>query len=301
MKRGVAVVGSLNMDIVVSTPRLPKLGETISGNAVHYVPGGKGANQALGCSRLTAITKMIGCVGSDRFGEEIRKRLADSGVGLEAVETVAGQTTGTAHIFHVQGDNCIIVVPGANAHCTADYVRRHGTVIREAAVVLAQLEIPLEAVLEAFRMAKESGGLTILNPAPARQLPEELLRLTDYMTPNGTEWELISGKPAGTDEQIAESVAFWQAKHGVRILVTRGEKGCSYYDGGQWVNVPAPRVKVVDTTGAGDAFNAALAYGLSEGKPLGEIVRFAVKAASLSVQKFGAQDGMPALDEVLRS
>jgi ribokinase len=300
-KPNIVIIGSLNMDIVVSMPRLPKLGETISGEAVHYIPGGKGANQALGCGRLTAATTMIGCIGTDVFGEQIHRQMEANGVSLGAIGVIEGEMTGTAHISHTEGDNCIVVVAGANAACTAEYVARHADKIRSASVAVSQLEIPLSGVLAAFEIAKSAGVLTVLNPAPARDLPEELLHLTDYITPNETEWELISGVPDQDDSELARSMIAWEERYGMKVFVTRGDKGCSYIDEGTLMTVAPPLVKVVDTTGAGDAFNAAFAYGLAEGKPFGEIVRFAVSAASLSVQKFGAQNGMPTLEEVLRA
>ncbi len=299
-KSGIVIIGSLNMDVVVSMPRLPKLGETVHGDAVHYVPGGKGANQAIGCSRLTAKTTMIGCVGSDTFGDIILKQMAVNGVTLDAIGRIEGESTGTAHISHTEDDNCIVVVAGANAACTVEYVRRYEYCIQSAVVAVAQLEIPLAAVTTAFEIAQSAGVTTVLNPAPARELPEELLCMTDYITPNETEWELISGTPCQEDKDFEDSMKGWEARYGTKVIVTRGEKGCSYLADGRLLTVPSPSVKVVDTTGAGDSFNAAFAYGLSEGKPIGEIVRFAVSAASLSVQKFGAQNGMPTLAEVRR-
>ncbi|CAH1206349.1 Ribokinase [Paenibacillus plantiphilus] len=298
-KPRIAVVGSLNMDIVVSMKRQPQMGETIAGDAVHYMPGGKGANQALGCSRLNAETTMIGCVGSDPFGPMVLDGLAASGVGLDSVGVLEGETTGTAHISLAQGDNCIVVVAGANAMCTAAYVRQHEPAISSADVVIAQLEIPLEAVIEAFSIAKGKNAATILNPAPARALPEELLLLTDYITPNESEWELISGVSGQEDEVLlGHTIAEWEKQYNSKVVMTRGDKGCSYVEEGQLKTFQAPRVKVVDTTGAGDSFNAALAYGLAQRKPMAESVALAVTSASLSVQRFGAQGGMPTLLEV---
>ncbi|UVI31834.1 ribokinase [Paenibacillus spongiae] len=295
----ITVVGSLNMDIVVSMKRMPKIGETIHGEEVHYIPGGKGANQALGCARLTADTRMIGCVGQDMFGETLLQQMKDNGIGLDGLEAVQGRMTGTAHISHTPDNNCIVVVPGANESCTAAYVRERKVAIQTANIVMAQLEVPLEAVMEAFTLAKSGGALTILNPAPARPLPEGLLQLTDYMTPNETEWELISGTDDQDENRLASSIAEFQNRYGCNVIVTRGEKGASYTVDGKLATFRAPAVKPVDTTGAGDSFNAALAFALAQGKPMHDAVSFAVTAASLSVQKFGAQDGMPTLEEVL--
>lgn len=294
----VAVVGSLNMDIVVSMDRLPHIGETIAGRDVVYIPGGKGANQAFGLARLGAHAAMIGRLGSDVFGERIRRHMEEAGVDMGAVEPADGMPTGTAHISHTPEDNCIVVVAGANGACDAAYVRRRAEVIRRAAVTIAQLEIPIPAVLEAFRTAKEAGGITVLNPAPAAQLPDELLRLTDYITPNETEWSQLSGDNPGDDEALAASIRRWEAKYECRVVVTLGARGCAYVEAGGLVVVPAPKVSVVDTTGAGDAFNAAFAHALALGRPLVDCCSFAVRAASRSVMTFGAQAGMPRLSDL---
>ena len=305
-ERTIAVVGSLNMDIVVSMPRLPRLGETMHGERVRYVPGGKGANQAYGLARLRAPVAMVGLLGTDAFGGRIREQLAEAGVMLEAVEMSDGHATGTAHIAHTPEDNCIVVVPGANAACDAAYVERHAATIRRAAVTVAQLEIPPAAVERAFAIAKEAGGMTVLNPAPAARLPESLLALTDYLTPNETEWAMLSGAPEAADarggreedRRLADSLQAWEAARRTKVIVTRGAAGCSFLADGQLATVPAPSVRVVDTTGAGDAFNAAFAYGLLLGKPLRDNCAFAVAAASRAVQVFGAQDGMPRLEDL---
>jgi len=321
MERGIAVVGSLNMDIVVSMPRLPRIGETMHGQHVRYVPGGKGANQAYGLARLAAPVAMVGLLGTDAFGGRIREQLAAAGVDLSSVEMSDAHATGTAHISHTPEDNCIVVVPGANAACDAAYVERHAAAIRGAAVTVAQLEIPLVAVERAFAIAKEAGGITVLNPAPAAELPDSLLALTDYLTPNETEWLVLSkragggedsrgeGGPGGSagaggdeeeeDRRLAASLLAWEAERPAKVIVTRGARGCSFLADGQLVTVPAPTVRVVDTTGAGDAFNAAFAYGLLQGKPLQDNCAFAVSAASLAVQVFGAQDGMPHLEDLM--
>jgi ribokinase len=317
---GIAVVGSLNMDVVVSMPRLPRIGETMLGQSVRYVPGGKGANQAYGLARLKAPVAMVGLIGADGFGERIRRQMAEAGVDLASVETSESLATGTAHISLTPEDNCIVVVPGANDACDEAYIERHAQAIRGAAVTIAQLEVPLAAVERAFRIAKEAGGITVLNPAPAADLPASLLAMTDYMTPNETEWAVLSGgsdsgsgsdtarAAAGDDEdtgeeedsRLAASLRAWETAQGAKVIVTRGARGCSFLEEGKLVTVPAPKVQAVDTTGAGDAFNAAFAYGLLQGKPLLANCTFAVKAASMAVQVFGAQDGMPHLEDLMR-
>jgi ribokinase len=299
--RPIVVVGSLNMDIVLSVPRMPATGETIQARSVLHVPGGKGANQAVGLARLGARSVMIGAVGEDGYGRAILERMRSFGVETDAIRTVRDVPTGTAHILLTPEDNSIIIAAGANARVLPEDPARHARLLAQAKVVLAQLEIPEQTVLEAFRLARAAGARTILNPAPARPLPDELLRLTDILTPNETELALLSGRGIGTEEELERVVRDWQDAYGHTVLVTRGSKGCAYLEEGRLRTVAPLKVPVVDTTGAGDAFNAAVAYGLFREWPLAETVRFAVKASSLSVRKLGAQDGMPVLEEVLNA
>ncbi|MFD2613914.1 ribokinase [Paenibacillus gansuensis] len=295
----IAVVGSLNMDLVVSMERMPLTGETVQGRAFQTVPGGKGANQAAGCGRLGAAVEMIGAAGEDAFGGELVRSLQGFGVTTEGVSRIAGVSSGVATIYHTEDDNCIVVVPGANASCTAELVEAHADRIRSADLLLVQLEVPLPAVKRALELARGSGVITVLNPAPARELPAELVALADYITPNETEFELLTGGAAGTEAELAARMRSWQEATGCRVLVTRGSRGCSFLrEDGELATVPALKVEPVDTTGAGDTLNAALGVSLAAGVPLEEAVSFAVRAASLSVTKFGAQGGLPTLAEV---
>lgn len=301
MKRPrIAVVGSLNMDLVVTAGRMPAVGETIQGEAIHYIPGGKGANQAVGCARLGAEVQMIGAVGDDPFGETLKAEMARNGVGIDRLETLAGTPTGTATILHTREDNCIVIVPGANGAVTPALVERSAETIRQADVLLVQLEIPLEAVQAALRIAKSAGVRTVLNPAPVRQLPDELLELADYLTPNETEFASLAGSrgDAASPDAWQSSLLEWADRHKPAVILTRGRHGASYVSGGKPVTIPAPPLSPVDTTGAGDCLNAAFGFGLASGWDIGKALRFAVKAASLSVTKFGAQAGMPIMEEV---
>lgn len=295
----VVVVGSLNMDVVVSLARTPRTGETIRGDHLQYVPGGKGANQAVGCARLGLSTMMVGCVGDDGFGQELRRSLQDYGVDTAAVRTISGTSSGTALITHTPDDNSIIIIGGANDHCLQETVEDERARIASADVLVVQLEVPQEAVLAALQIAREHGVITILNPAPAAELPDAIKLLADYVTPNETEWELISGHSGDDDAQLYRSMQQWTQLYGGQVLVTRGEKGCSYMEADRLATVAPPKVEVQDTTGAGDAFNAAFAYGLVRNRQAGmaKLVSFAVACASLSVQRFGAQAGMPTLEE----
>ncbi|CAM3678252.1 ribokinase [Marinicrinis lubricantis] len=294
----ISVVGSLNMDLVVSTGRMPTVGETIQGSAIHYIPGGKGANQAVGCARLGAEVSMIGAVGDDAFGQEIIRRMKEKGVEMNHVTIQKGVPTGTATILHLPDDNCIVVVPGANGSVTTEMVEEARDIIETADVLLVQLEIPLQAVERALSIAKKAGVLTVLNPAPAQLLYDSILRLADYMTPNETEFAILSGDRSIEHMDLTTVLSRWQTAHHHKLIVTRGSEGVSYLSEGQLKHVPAPKVKPVDTVGAGDCFNAAFGFAMACGYTIDKALKFAVKAASISVTRFGAQDSMPTIEEV---
>jgi len=294
----IVVVGSLNMDIVVEASRPPIVGETLLGQSSHFIPGGKGANQAVAAARLGARTSMIGAVGDDSFGDELRKSLQNNGVDAAAIKTVQGVSTGIASILLAQGDNQIIVVPGANAFCSPDDILLHEGLIAQADIVVVQLEIPLETVEAAAAIAKKHGKTVILNPAPAQALPDSLLRRSDYITPNRSELALLTG--LNTDEaKWEEAMKRLLEKGPNRVIVTLGSEGSAYMmQGADLSFVPAYRVAAVDTTGAGDAYNGGLAYALGIGNEVADAIRFATKVSALSVTKLGAQAGMPTLEEV---
>lgn len=293
----VVVIGSLNMDIVVEADAPPQAGETIFGKSVRFVPGGKGANQAYALSKLGAKTTMIGVIGEDAFGEQMTEALSRVGARMDGVRRTKDAPTGIASILLAEKDNRIIVIPGANALCMPTDVDAHLDAISEADVVLLQLEIPLETVIHAVKTAKSMGKTVILNPAPARPLPEELLQDIDYLTPNRIELEAISGNSENDTEAAMRSLR----RRGVRnVVTTLGAKGCAYAsENGESGRAAGYKVEVADTTGAGDAFNAGLAYAIASGRSLKEAAGFAGKAAALSVTKFGAQGGMPDLQAVL--
>ncbi|WP_040949793.1 ribokinase [Gorillibacterium massiliense] len=305
MKRPrIAVVGSLNLDLVVSAERMPQAGETITGESIHYIPGGKGANQAVACARLGAHVDMIGAVGDDSFGSSMLAELEKNGVSTGTVSRLTNTPTGIASILHTRQDNCIVIVPGANGKVTPGLVEQAAETIRQADILLVQLEIPLDAVEAALRIARSAGVRTVLNPAPARNLPAELLELADYFTPNETEFAFYRESiPANSTPPEAEAdwqngLAEWARHYGHTVILTRGREGASYLQDGSSVTIPAPIVQAVDTTGAGDCLNGALGFGLASGWSLEQSLRFAVRAASLSVTKFGAQAGMPTFSEV---
>ncbi|MDE1180464.1 ribokinase [Paraburkholderia sp.] len=287
----VVVVGSINMDMVVETDVFPRLGETLFGNGFSTHPGGKGANQAVAAARLGADVTMIGCVGDDAFGAQLKATLAREGVDTQFVSTGRGPT-GIASITLSGGDNAIVIVPGANHELSADDVDRARDAIRDADIVLAQLEVPLATVLHAARVAKSLGKPFFLNPAPAVALSDELIALTTLLTPN--EHELATALQTGH--------ADWQATLATmpgRIAMTHGKEGAYYTDAaGELTHQPGFAVNAVDTTGAGDTFNGALAAFWHLGAA--EAMRRANAAGALSVTRAGAQGGMPTLAELER-
>lgn len=296
----IVVIGSLNMDLVVSVPRMPQVGETLTGTGFKMIPGGKGANQAVGCTRLGAKTTLIGAVGCDAFGEQMIMQLKAEGIQTATIERIENVPTGTATIYHSPNDNCIAVVPGANEYCTPELVSSHERTICEADLLLVQLEIPPAAVNRAMEIAASAGVPVVLNPAPAQQLPEEMLKLASFITPNETEFELISGS-SSAEADLQHGMLNWEERYGNQLIITRGKQGSSFLLDGALETVKAPLVEVVDTTGAGDAFNSAFCVAYAGGQSKEQAVSFAVKAASLSVTKFGAQAGMPTLQEVIEA
>ncbi len=293
----IVVIGSLNMDLVVKAVRAPKRGETVMGEEIHFVPGGKGANQAVGLARLGAETTMIGAVGSDSFGEELLKALQKDGVNTSSVRVLDSEATGVASILLAEGDNSIVVVPGANAHCLPEDLDRYEGEIAEADLVLLQLEIPLETVEYAIKLARKHGKIVMLNPAPAQILSQDLLSKVDYLTPNRSELALLTRM--SEESTIAKGIERL-LEVGVSCCVTTlGADGVALMEkGGNLLKVLGHEVPVVDTTGAGDAFNAGLAYALAQKKSIREATEFAVQVSALAVTKFGAQGGMPTLAEV---
>lgn len=294
------VIGSLNMDIVVETNAYPQVGETITGQRVRFIPGGKGANQAVAGARLGAETVMIGAVGDDAFGEELLNSLQKDGVDMAGVKRVEGTSSGIASIYVAEGDNSIVVVPGANGLVEPADIDRCEDKLKEADIVLLQLEIPVETVLYAARKAKALGKLVVLNPAPAQELPEELFGLADYLTPNRTELGGYTGMSADGDS-LEPAIRRMMELGSAHVVTTLGAGGSAYLDEeGKLVRIAGYKMPVVDTTGAGDCYNAALAVALGSGRTLRDAVDYASMASALAVTKFGAQTGMPTEEEVAR-
>jgi ribokinase len=290
----ICVVGSANVDLTFRTPRLPRPGETVAGHELHVGFGGKGANQAVAAARLGTRVSFVARVGDDPYGSDYVRRLAAENIDTTHVRQVAGQPTGTAAILvDDQAQNCIVVAPGANGHLSPDDVRAAEATIRGSDVVVCQLEVPLETTLEAFRVARAGGVRTVLNPAPATALPPDLLLITDMMVLNETELEMLTGRG-----EIEAGVEELRARGPRTVVVTLGERGARLRDDGGAASVGAFQVKAVDTSGAGDAFTAALACGWARGQPLRDAARVAAAAAALTVTRLGTQTAFPTLTEL---
>lgn len=258
-------------------------------DAFHTVPGGKGANQAVAVARLGSIVEMIGCVGSDANGDAIRENFQTQGVQTTHLQTIEGERTGTAHITLAEGDNSIVVVQSANQHVQfADDAL--APILADSEIILLQLEIPIETVETVARAAHATGIPVVLNPAPAMSLSPELIEHVTYLTPNEHECGLIFGQD--------QPIEHWLMEYPNKLIVTEGSRGARFYDGESIVTIPAIETTVVDTTGAGDTFNGALAIALTEGQPLVEAIRFANRAAGLSIRALGAQGGMPTREQM---
>lgn len=286
----IVVVGSINMDLVTQSPRFAGPGETLLGERFVTVPGGKGANQAVAAARLGAEVALVGALGEDTFGQQLRAGLAAERINLDHVARLDDGASGTASITIAGGENQIIVVPGANARVTPAQVEQAGELIERADAVLVQMEIPLDAVEATLRLGHRLGVPVILNPAPAQQLPTDWLQLARYVTPNQHELAILLGADP------AEDFRHLMQRSPCPVVLTRGGDGAWYREHGEPIHQDGFPVEVVDSTGAGDTFNAALAVFLHEG--LAEAVRKACAAAALSVTQLGAQGGMPSLCEL---
>lgn len=289
----IAVLGSANMDLVAYVAKAPQPGETVTGREFRTVPGGKGANQAVAAARAGATVSMIGAVGTDAYGTRLRSALEHSGVDTDLLRTVE-TATGTAHIVvDDDGGNSIVVIPGANGTLTALAPGDEG-LIASADALLLQLEVPLDGVLAAAQAARRHGVRTVLTPAPAQQLPPELLAATDLLLPNEHEAAALTG--IADDPHAAAGALLSQVPE---VVITLGSRGSLYAArGAEPVVVPARRVTAVDTTGAGDTFAGTLAVALAEGNSVADALGWASAAAALSVQRTGASASMPYRSEI---
>ncbi len=290
----IGVVGSINMDMTVKAERIPLKGETLRGEDLRYIPGGKGANQAVAMAKLGAEVEMFGCVGDDAAGESLVKNLGENGVLTRCIKTVAGVPTGLAMITVGENDNTIIVVAGTNNHVDIDYVNEVKESILECEIVLLQHEIPQETIEYVVELCAKNGVKVVLNPGPARPVKQEILENVTYLTPNEHEAVILFGEDISFEDMMK--------KYPEKLVITQGSRGVSTcLKSGEIVLVPARKAEVVDTTGAGDTLNGAFTVAVMEGRSITDALAFANTAAGLSTEKFGAQGGMPTYDEVKKA
>ena len=294
----VFVAGSINMDVVATAERHPKIGETVAGKEVLYFPGGKGANQAVSAAKQGVLTTLIGRLGEDTFGKELRTFLAAQSIDLGSVKDTGGVHTGTAIITLANSDNTIVVIPGANGMVDAGDVAAAS--LAKGDVAVSQFEIPVPAITAFFQRARAAGATTILNPAPARAVGADLLDLVDILVLNETELGVLTRRELhDSDEpQYFIEAARLLGKKNKSVCVTLGRRGVLALVAGEAMLIPGRNVKAVDTTGAGDCFVGALASQLANGKPIRDALEYANVAASICVQRMGAAPSMPTAAEV---
>ncbi|WP_080875302.1 ribokinase [Oceanobacillus timonensis] len=290
MKRNprVCVVGSINMDMVTTTDKIPAQGETVMGESFTTYPGGKGANQAVAAARLGADVVMVGAVGEDAFGKSLKERFREEGANDEAITTVPYESTGVATIIISDGDNRIIVAPGANKYITPERLKEKEDIILSSDIILMQFEIPMEAVAHTVDLAYKHDIPVVINPAPFTDIPESVIKKVTFLTPNELE---LSEMEQSIDASLIKG----------KIIETRGEQGVAFMlTNGEKKTIPSFPAQVKDTTGAGDTFNGAFVTEYAKEKDIEKAIQFANAAASLSVEKIGAQGGMPEREAVVK-
>ncbi|HFI5326187.1 TPA: ribokinase [Serratia liquefaciens] len=293
------VLGSINADHILNIEQFPRPGETVIGKQYKVAFGGKGANQAVAAGRSGADIAFIACVGADDIGERVRQQLASDRIDTQPIEAIADSTTGVALIFvNAEGENVIGIDAGANAAVTPDYLARYQQKVIEADALLMQLESPLETVIAAASLAKQHQTQVILNPAPARELPDDLLATIDMITPNETEAQRLTGIAVNDDNDAARAAQVLHDKGIATVIITLGSRGVWLSENGNGKLVPGFKVKAVDTIAAGDTFNGALVTALLEGKIMADAVRFAHAAAAIAVTRPGAQPSVPWREEI---
>lgn len=297
-KQGIIVAGSINIDMVFSLPRLPAKGETVSGASFAAHSGGKGANQAVAAARLGVPTAMIGCVGDDSWGNTLLSELQLEGINCAHISQAPGPSGCAGILVAAGGDNIIAVDTGANAWLTPDKAERAGDAITRSKVLMTQLEIPLETVVAALKLAKEAGVITILDPAPAKDLPPEVLALVDYLTPNALEASSLTGIDVHCWNTAAQAANKLRSQRANTVLITMGKLGAFFSGPEGEVRINAPRVDAVDATAAGDAFNGALAAALVHGVQSDIAADISAAAGALAVTRLGAQPSLPTLAEL---
>ena len=299
MPAKVVVIGSLNMDLVTRAPRLPRGGETLIGQSFSTIPGGKGANQAVAAARLGAQVSMVGCVGSDAYGQQLREGLLAEGIDCQAVGVVEGSSGVALIVVDDNSQNAIGIVAGANGALSPDVLDNVDAVLQGADVIICQLEVPDVTVGHALKRARELGKIVILNPAPASHaLPPEWYAWVDYLIPNESEAAVLSAVAVDSLEAAKAAATQLMAAGAGKVIVTLGAQGLIFADGTSCGHFPAPQVRALDTTAAGDTFVGGFAAALATGRSEVEAIRFGQVAAALSVTRAGAQPSIPTLQEV---
>lgn len=296
--KNICVIGSLNMDLVVNVDTMPKPGQTIIGSNFKEVPGGKGANQAVAMARLNGNVSMIGKVGEDGFGQTLINSLKNDKVDTTYIQTAKGATGVALITVDKNAQNSIVVSLGANFEVKEDDIDNNIEAIKNSDIVVLQLETPLNTIKYALNKAKELNKYTILNPAPAVKLDDEIIKNVDLLTPNETELEIISGVSIETEEDIQKAAQIMIEKGVKELIVTLGSKGSLYINKEKSMFKKAYKVEAVDTTAAGDSYTGALAVALSQDKNIEDAMDFASKVGALSVLKEGAQSSLPTLEDV---
>ncbi len=301
----VLIIGSSNMDLNIYSQRLPKPGETVTGGKFKQFLGGKGANQAVAAVRSGANTKFIGKIGKDAFGDQMMAQLTKEGIDMAHMLRDSQEPSGVAFIMiDEKGENMISVAPGANFKLTPEEVRKESELIRNASVIVVQMEIPIETISEIFTIATKGNAVKILNPAPLKPIPIDLIKKIDVIIPNEGELfrlrELLGFKDIeGEGKEKIITACRDVVKFGAKtVITTLGSKGCLLFDKNQVIEVPALKVTAIDTVGAGDCFNGVVASKLSQGEPLLSAVQYAIVAAAIKVTRKGAQAGMPYKQEI---
>lgn len=296
----IAVVGSLNMDIVIETPHMPKGGETISGRNVTLIPGGKGANQAYAVGKLGGDITMIGAVGRDSSGEALLENLKSVNVNVSGIRRMEEGVTGQAYItVDDHGENSIILIAGTNGLVTTELIDDHMDILRECDIVIMQLEIPLDVVEYVKEFAVEEGKTVIVDPAPAiSNIPDHFWKGIDYIKPNETELSILTGLKMETREELVQGARMMIGKGVKNVIVTLGGDGCLFVTNETEEFFSSHKVKAVDTTAAGDSFTAAFALALSQGKEYKEAIELGQKVSSIVVTRKGAQTSIPTMEEV---
>lgn len=295
----VCVVGSLVFDLVAKADTFPKVGQSVLGNFFGMFPGGKGANQSLQIAKLKQKVFLVGKVGDDFFGNKILKSLKSGGVNIGLVDKDKKTTTAIANIIvDKTGHNQIVMVPAANMQIKKEQINKNKNLIAKAKILLLQFEIPLEINLLAMQIAKKNKVKIILNPAPAKKVADNILKLADFITPNETELEIISEVKIKSLNSVEKGCEILYNKGIKNIIVTLGEKGCFLYNKNGGKLFKAFKVQAVDTTAAGDAFNGAFCVGLLNNEPLEKCIMLAQAAGALATTKYGAQPSLPSLREV---